>query len=366
MPGKEIIEKERRVREFMTAQGIDGVLLSRRDNFSWFTGGRQNYVVMGTDAGFASVLVTRDAKYVLTTNIEAPRIAEEEVADQGFARIVGVDWYAAGAREKALAELCGGKVASDDGAPGSVPLPPAFAELRASLTEAEVTRYRALGLDCGLALAEVAAGVTPGETEASIAARTARACLDMAVLPHVILVAADERIRKHRHPIFTNARVHSCVMIVLCGLRHGLICSLTRLVHFGALPRDLKRRHQAVTLIDATLNARTRVGAGVGDILKAGIAQYAAAGFAEEWKLHHQGGPTGYAGRDYLATPEETRAVQPNQAFAWNPSITGTKCEDTLIALKNGPLIISLAGDWPTITHRVDGLALQRPDILVK
>lgn len=366
MASKEIIEKERRVREFMAAQGLDGVLLSRRDNFSWFTGGRQNYVVMGTDAGFASVLVTRDAKYILTTNIEAGRVADEEVADQGFAKVVGVDWFAAGAREKALAELCGGKIASDDGTAGTAALPASFADLRASLTDAEVTRYRALGVDCGIALAEVTAGVTPGETEASIAGRMARACLDLGILPHVVLVAADDRIRKYRHPIFTNTRAHKCAMVVLCGMRHGLICSLTRLVHFGALPRDLKRRHQAVTLIDATLNARTRVGAEVGNILRGGIAEYAVSGYAAEWKLHHQGGPTGYAGRDYLATPDETRTVQPNQAFAWNPSITGTKCEDTIIALKNGPLVITLAGDWPTITHRVEGMALQRPDILEK
>jgi len=293
-------------------------------------------------------------------------MADEEIGEQGFARVVATDWFAAGARERALAELCGGRVASDDASAGTTPLPAGFQELRYSLTDAEVTRYRALGLDCGLALAEVAGGIVPGETEAAIAARTAAACLELGILPHVVLVAADERIRKYRHPIFTNARVHTCVMVVLCGMRHGLICSLTRLTHFGKLSRDLRRRHDAVTRIDATLNARTRVGRGVGDILKAGVAQYAEAGFAEEWTLHHQGGPTGYAGRDYLATPEEARTVQLNQAFAWNPSITGTKCEDTILALKSGPLVISLAGDWPTVTHRVDGMAMQRPDILVK
>jgi Xaa-Pro aminopeptidase len=363
---KEIREKERRVREFMSETGLDAVLLRRRDNFSWLTDGGYNYVGMGTDLGVASALITQNDKFIISTNIEARRIAEEEVAGQGFT-IRDYPWHRGEDRERLIRELAGSsRCAADDGTPGLAPLPPSFTGLRYSLTDAEVARYRALGAECGEAIANVARAVVPGETEAAIAGRMAKSCFDRGVLPAVILIAADERIEKHRHPIFTNKRVKRCAMVVLCGQKRGLICSVTRLVHFGSLGESLARKHEAATLIDATLIAATRVGAAVGEILRSGIALYEKNGFGDEWKLHHQGGPCGYAPRDYLATPEEKRIVLPNQAFAWNPSITGTKSEDTIIALPNGPLVLSLAEGWPTVEVRIGNRVIQRADILVK
>jgi hypothetical protein len=58
-------------------------------------------------------------------------------------------------------------------------------------------------------------------------------------------------------------------------------------------------------------------------------------GSADEWRRHHQGGPTGYEPRDYLATAGSTAFVEERQAFAWNPSVPQLKCEDT-------------TGRWPT------------------
>ena len=55
----------------------------------------------------------------------------------------------------------------------------------------------------------------------------------------------------------------------------------------------------------------------------------------------HQGGPCGYQGRDYLGSPTAPGVVLENQPFAWNPSITGTKSEDTILATVAGPEIIT-------------------------
>lgn len=366
MDTAEIREKERRVRDFMSEANLSAILLSRRGNFSWFTAGAYNYVAMGSDFGLASVLITPNRKFILCSNIEARRIAEEEVAGQGF-RILSYPWYCGERREQVIRELIGrGRCAADDGSPGLGALPPAFGELRYSLTGAEVLRCRAIGKACGEAIAEVARRVVPGETEAAIAGRTARSCLERRIVPEVILVAADDRIAKYRHPIFTGKRVRKRVMIVLCGQRHGLIFSVTRLVSFGPVGGTLARKHQAATLVDATLIANTRVGATVGAVLKSGIAAYGKNGFGHEWKLHHQGGPCGYAPRDYLATPDELRTVLPNQLFAWNPSVTGTKSEDTMISLPTGPAVLTLASGWPTIMHEVDGVAVERPDTLIR
>ena len=53
-------------------------------------------------------------------------------------------------------------------------------------------------------------------------------------------------------------------------------------------------------------------------------------------KFYHQGGATGYETRDYIATPNSSLIVQPNQAFAWNPYIKGAKSEDTILVTEKG------------------------------
>ena len=153
-------------------------------------------------------------------------------------------------------------------------------------------------------------------------------------------------------------------MVVAGAKKWGLIVSATRLVYFGRIPAELRQKHEAVMRVDAEFIARTRPGASVDLIFRKGMEAYSQAGFPDEWQHHHQGGATGYAGRDYRAKAGSTEIVQPNQAFAWNPSIAGTKSEDTVIALRDETEIISAYGDWPMKPIEVESLTIPRPDIL--
>ena len=165
-----------------------------------------------------------------------------------------------------------------------------------------------------------------------------------------------ERLSRYRHPIPTAKKIEKTVMVVACPREYGLTIAVTRLLHFGkTLPSELRRKHDAVCRIDAAFHAATAPGQRWCDILKIGQQVYRETGFADEWKLHHQGGPMGYEGRDYLATPGETRRVVENQAVGWNPSITGTKSEDTI--LSSGEVLTEMK-NWP-----VRG---SRPDILCR
>jgi hypothetical protein len=99
----------------------------------------------------------------------------------------------------------------------------------------------------------------------------------------------------------------------------------------------------------------------VGEVFEAGVRAYAANGFEpDEWRRHHQGGPTGYEPRDYLADATSTARVEKDQAFAWNPSVPSLKCEDTIVATDGAPLILTADPRWPVAT--VGGLA--RPLVL--
>ena len=80
------------------------------------------------------------------------------------------------------------------------------------------------------------------------------------------------------------------------------------------------------------------------------------------------GGACGYRTRDWIAHPRSDDVVVAPQAFAWNPSITGTKVEETAIAFGDGDrveLITTTAG-WPPIMVDVHGVRLALPDVWSK
>jgi Xaa-Pro aminopeptidase len=356
-------ENERRARTFMAEHSLDALWLRRVSSFAWITGGASSYVTINAEFGAASAILTPGGKYIVTNTIEAPRLEREErLGDLGFEfRVAG--WHEA---NEALTELVGaGRLGVDGPWPGASDISADLARLRARLTPAEDERFRELGRLCGEAIQAAARQVRPGMTEYQVAALVAGETLARGVTPVLHLVGADERVAAYRHPLPTDKKIDRYVMLVLCGLKWGLIASVTRLVHFGSLSGELRRRHNAVTQVDATLIAATRPGARLGDVFRQGMAAYAEAGFPDEWKLHHQGGPAGYEGREYKGTPDATEVVETGQVFAWNPSITGTKSEDTILIGAERNQVLTAVGDWPAIQVEVDEQVWSRPDILV-
>jgi Xaa-Pro aminopeptidase len=354
--------KLERLRVLIQAMGLDAALLRSVASFAWATDGAASYVNTATSTGEATLLVTLDAAYLLTNNIEAPRLqAEERLHEQGWQFKV-TSWY----RQADLLGLLsrGKKLGADTPYPGAADLRAPLARLRADLTPAEGERFRQLGRECAAAMNEAARALAPGMSELEIAALLAAASHKRGVLPIVNLVATDERVFAFRHPLPSPNTLDRYAMLVLCGRRYGLVCSLTRFVHFGPLPDDLQHKANAVAAVDAAFIHATRPGRRVRDVFQAGIAAYAAHGFPDEWQRHHQGGAAGYEPREYVATPETLDPVAAGQAFAWNPSIAGTKSEDTILVGESGNEILTAIDGWPTVPVAIDGISLARPAIL--
>jgi len=358
-------DKLQRLRGFCAERGFDGVVLLGRGNFAWLSGGGDNHVVSHDERGVAALLVDRERAVLLADAIEMPRISAEEPVS-AFQAVSGP--WPDGLAALIAAETSGGRFAADlpDAAAGLQPLPPEFLQLRAALHPAELQRYRGLGADCAAVLESLCGWCEPGMSERAIAAELSRRLLIEGIEPAVVLVACDERIQRYRHPVPTERRLDQHLMLVACGRRQGLIANLTRIVHFGLPPEALLARHEACCRIELALWSATRPGRSWGDALQAGIERYAIEGFAEEWTLHHQGGPTGYAGRDFLVTPGEQRLISDHQAVAWNPSITGSKSEDTFIVQGDERLVVTAASaSWPQLSIATDdGDSVQRPGIL--
>ena len=362
----EIREKEKRVRGFLKAKGLRGLLLKRQANFSWMTCGGLNLVGMTTEMGATSLLITEDSKFAISNNIESPRmIGEEELEKQGFA-VRSYPWY--DERETSVVkELVGeGAVASDVPFPNAVVMAEEIARLRYSLTPEELVRYRWLGEKVSVGLEKTLMETRRGEKESEVVARLCSESWKDRIDPITLMAAADDRVSKFRHCIPTERKVDKYLMVSVNARKWGLIVSLTRFVHFGKAPEELRRKYEANVFIDCTFMVNTHPGIPAKDVLQKGIDAYNAKGFPEEWKLHHQGGSIGYAGRDYRTNFNTPDVVQENQAFTWNPSITGTKSEDTIVATSRGPELITRPILYPTVRMEVDGMTFIRPAILEK
>lgn len=136
-------------------------------------------------------------------------------------------------------------------------------------------------------------------------------------------------------------------------------------VHFGHLPEEIQEKALSVARIDSAMITATRPGRSLGQIFQTTIDENARFGYPDEWRLHHQGGPAGYEPREYLARPGASGKVSLCQVYAWNPSITGTKSEDTILVRETGNEILTTISGWPVISVDVDGNSFERPAILI-
>lgn len=365
---REIDEKVDRLTRLAARRGLGGILLNTQANFAWLTGGRSNQIDGSRETGAGSLLVSaRGERFVVANNIEMPRLLGEALAGLGF-----TPCEYAWTREQAepgsaivtAKARAGGEIGCDAALPGGTPIETDIAANRTWLTPEEADRYRALGRDLGAIIGEMCRGLLPGLTELEIAHRVAAATACIGARAIVTLVAADDRIRRFRHPVPTTAAWRHQVMVVVGAERQGLVAALSRIVSAGRVPDELARRTEATASVFAALLARSIPGATGADLFSAAADAYTRAGFPSEELRHHQGGAIGYRPREWVAHPASRESVQPRQALAWNPSITGTKVEETALISGETVEILTASPEWPSIPVTVRDRQAAAPAVL--
>ncbi len=367
--------KHERIAGLLDRMELDGLLLRLRANLSWLGSGPADgaalEAVQGSrsgiwhqsDTGVMAFVVSRERVALVTENIELPRLLRDEFPDLDL-DVVAQPWHES--------EIAGATLASMPGQPRRIgtdladaPLVQAFQDnsitlldlrdeimhLRASLLPREVERYRWLGATASRVMTEVCQDLRPGMQESAVVAEAHRRLRGLGIAQEVDIVCSDDRLWQDRHGLYSDRRIEQFAMVVFCAHKWGLVANLTRMIHFGPVPDALSDRHRAVAALDRRIMDATKPGVALADIFNSTlIPGYAAIREPDAWRDHHQGGSTGYSGRDQRVTPTTQGTVQLNQAFAWNPSLPGAKSEDTFVAGERGADVLTLDDAWPQYT----------------
>jgi len=366
-------EAGRRIQAVMKAHNLDALILTRVRNQAWALAGSDTRIVNSQqESPVWLVFSAGGRKYLVSSNIEAGRLVEEEgLEDLGIQPKV-FPWFfgiASGKDEKwkAVEELVGGgQLGSDAPLAQALDVSGDLARARFPLTEPEIKKMRWLGVRAARAVADTCREIEPGMSEADIAGILAGKVWKEHMFPTVVLVGVDDRLNRYRHLTPTSRKLKKYALVNLCAERWGLTVAVSRLVHFGDIPAEIGRRMKACARVDAAALSASIPGAKFGGIFAVEAEAYGRTGFAGEWKEHHQGGSVGYFEREFLSCPESTDIVAEGMTLAWNPTIAGVKVEDTVLVVKGGIEVLTPTPGWPVIKVEIAGKTWERPGILVR
>ncbi|HEV7865675.1 MAG TPA: M24 family metallopeptidase [Acidimicrobiia bacterium] len=334
--GDQRAARRAQVRGLLGELALGAIRLGRPENFAWYTGGADNRVDHASTTGVAEIVVTADGEYVVTNNIEALRMREEQTPG---VEIVEYDWFAGPG--DVLGKLAGGgAVGADSADPAARDISADVAPLRYQLDDDAIARYRLVAADAVRAVDEACARLTPAMTETEAAGAVVGACRAAGLFVPAHMVGGAARLPRYRHPIPHGAPLGARALVVVCAERGGLYANLSRFVHFQPPDAELAAKLEACQGILVQLRQATRPGRTLADLFDDCRRFYADAGWADGWRHHHQGGLTGYRSREVIAGPGVDLEIAVGQAFAWNPSLPGAKAEETFVLTAAGPEVL--------------------------
>lgn len=346
----EVTRKLEILRAAMAELGTYALRLRGVDWFSWATGGGSSVVIFTSETGVAEVLITQEQALILTTVIEGSRLKAEE-APENF-EVLAFPWEDPGAAENFVRQNIpfSREIYSDRPQGVEKALPLSFQYLKMILSPEEIARYRRIGRLASEAMTEAILQAEPSWSENQLAGEGARSLWRRGLDPALIMVSGERRSALYRHPVAGEDRLGGFAMMVFCARASGLYANLTRFVFFRPPTDAEQRRFECVTAIEAVAFKNSTAGRPLAEVYHALAEAYRERGFGEEIHRHHQGGPTGYLSREWVASsacPEDWR-LSAGMALAWNPSLPGAKIEDTVLLTERGLEVLTQDPRWPS------------------
>lgn len=360
-----------RCRDLARRSGVAGVVLTSPGAVAWATGGMNQPIDRTAATDVVWLAVGPDQACLVTTNVEAPRLTAECSPKEHGLELVAVPWWDGEALADAAAAALGQpklRLGSDGHSSFGHDLSVELVKARLVLDTWEQDRLRVLGRDAAFAVQEALREWVPGEPDRAVAARIASAMEAVGAQTPVLLVGGDDRIRRFRHPVATGAPIRRIVMAVLVAARFGQHVALTRYAASERVEPEFATGINAARRIHRRALSASRPGAIVGDVVAELAAAYADENHEGAWQQHYQGGPIGYAQREFELAPRQQASPWWNTpmtvgcALAWNPSLPGgPKDEDTYLIREGGPEPITVTTDWPLADDQLPA----RPAVLI-
>jgi hypothetical protein len=297
----------------------------------WLLCGRGRPVAAGTSP--YTVEVTADAARVWYQDIEGPRVAAEERWEELGYEPMPHPWFEA---------------------PPDFVMTHHLQEVRLAfgLGPEEVERYRRAGSATAEAFVDALETLRPEQRELDAARALSGRLHALGFTTPVVLVGGEARAPVHRHPLPTEAPLGRFALLAVTAERDGLYSSMTRIVSFGPPPPALQHVVAAAAEVDAAVLGAARPGRTLGELFDVIVRAYDALGLTDEWRRHHQGGLTGYQGREVFAVPGDATVLPHASAVAFNPSVTGGgKSEDTVLVTSDGIEVLTRTSVLPELEN---------------
>ena len=353
-------ERVRLLRSIMRERGINGYVVTRRDDFAWLTCGGENSVMLKNELGTAHILITMDRQYLLAYTMDADRVLDEQTPGQGYEAVLA-NWYDGDPREKAF-RLVKGRIASDSGYPGMETLP--IGRLHGGLHGVELDRCRWLAAQTDALFTALAGSISAGMTEEGIARLFHSALVYNGIAPEVLITGSEGRTEKYYHALPSGKHAHRHILVHSASSRWGLHANVNRLMCFGAPDGRTLEYHRAAATVHANVLSVLEPGIKYREIFELEKRCYAECGFPDEWKRHYQGGETGYVVGDAELCFTDG-AVPFNKAFDWFLTVGGIQTEELSMVTENGTELASMTGSWPRLAVNTRRGEVEVPDIMI-
>ena len=334
----EVDSKLEFIRQALSETGAIALRLRGTDWFAWATAGGSHTVLLTAETGVAELLITAETAWVLTDEIEAQRLQDEEFPANFQMHIY--PWADVAQREAFVKEITGdGNVMGDRPIyPKETPIIASLQSRKQTMMPSELERYRRVGRLASEAMTEVLSAAKPTWTEYQLARAGRQALWARGLHPALTLVAGERRLPLYRHATATAEEIGRQAMLVFCARGWGLYANLTRFVSFDFLGENHSELHRQVREIEAAGLNSCRPGVSLNAVYDTLKAAYEEEGYPQAIRQHHQGGTTGYLAREVVANPGTSDMLVENMAVAWNPSLSGAKIEDTFVIHSDGTL----------------------------
>jgi Xaa-Pro dipeptidase len=331
------------------------LLLTTPGSVNWITGGLSDPVDITSPADPVWVVETSNARALITSEIEAPRLRGDFDLDALGWDLIAVPWYEANEPLVAACRFAGRSardfISDREGIGASVVND--IVRARMVLTQPEQDELRELGSLAAFALESSIDRWRPGATtDFEIAAFVSAALERHGAKAVCLIVGGDNRLREYRHPIAIGESLGGAVMAVVVARRGGLNVAATRTAVTSENDPILSLTNE-VELVHQEVLRATVPGSTWGDATEALAKGYENIGQPGAWREHFQGGPIAYEQREFELAPGQDDSpywdspCESGMAVAWNPSLRGgAKIEETYLLGTDGPTLVTNCQGW--------------------